>query len=98
MGRAAAGSLDVAGALASREAGIGVVALELSSGAVLDECLIQRPLRSPPLGLMPANDDAFDNALPETINGLYKAECIRTTVFHDGPYKTTRPSPTRTGT
>ena len=21
-------------------------------------------------------------------NGLYKAECIRTTVFHDGPYKT----------
>jgi len=24
----------------------------------------------------------------ETINGLYKAECIRTTVFHQGPYKT----------
>ena len=24
----------------------------------------------------------------ESINGLYKAECIRTTVFHDGPYKT----------
>ena len=24
----------------------------------------------------------------ETINGLYKTECIRTTVFHDGPYKT----------
>ena len=23
----------------------------------------------------------------ETINGLYKAECIRTTVFYDGPYK-----------
>ena len=32
--------------------------------------------------------DALDNALMETINGLYKAECIRTTVFHDGPYKT----------
>lgn len=32
--------------------------------------------------------DAFDNALMETINGLFKAECIRTTVFHDGPYKT----------
>jgi len=30
--------------------------------------------------------DAYDNALMETINGLYKAECIRTTVFHDGPY------------
>jgi transposase InsO family protein len=24
----------------------------------------------------------------ETINGLYKAECLRTTVFHDGPCKT----------
>jgi hypothetical protein len=33
--------------------------------------------------------DAYDNALMETINGLYKTECIRTTVFHDGPYKTT---------
>ena len=26
-------------------------------------------------------------ALMETINGLYKAECIRTTDFHDGPYR-----------
>lgn len=32
--------------------------------------------------------DAFDNALMETVNGLYKTECIRTTVFHDGPYRT----------
>lgn len=32
--------------------------------------------------------DAYDNALMETINGLYKAECGRTTIFHDGPYKT----------
>ena len=32
--------------------------------------------------------DAFDNALMETINGLFKTECIRTPVFHDGPYKT----------
>ena len=24
----------------------------------------------------------------ETINGLYKAECIRTTVFHPGTFKT----------
>ena len=24
----------------------------------------------------------------ESVNGLYKAECIRTLVFHDGPYKT----------
>jgi transposase InsO family protein len=23
----------------------------------------------------------------ETINGLYKAECVRTTVFHAGPYR-----------
>ena len=28
------------------------------------------------------------NALMETINGLYKAECIRTKVFHDGPWRT----------
>ena len=32
--------------------------------------------------------DAFDNALMETIIGSFKAECIRTTVFHQGPYKT----------
>lgn len=32
--------------------------------------------------------DAYDNALMETINGLYKTECIRTTVFHPGPFKT----------
>ncbi len=32
--------------------------------------------------------DAYDNALMETINGLYKTECIRTTIFHYGPYKT----------
>jgi len=32
--------------------------------------------------------DAYDNALMETTNGVYKAECIRTTVFHEGPYKT----------
>jgi putative transposase len=32
--------------------------------------------------------DAYDNALMETINGLYKAECIRTSVFHAGPFKT----------
>jgi putative transposase len=32
--------------------------------------------------------DAYDNALMETINGLYKTECIRTTIFHPGPFKT----------
>ena len=32
--------------------------------------------------------DAYDNNLTETINGLYKAECVRTTVFPAGPYKT----------
>lgn len=32
--------------------------------------------------------DAYDNALMESIIGLYKTECIATTVFHDGPYKT----------
>jgi len=33
--------------------------------------------------------DAYDNALVESANGLYKTECIRTTIFHSGPYKTT---------
>jgi len=28
------------------------------------------------------------NALMECVIGLFKTECIRTTVFHDGPYKT----------
>ena len=32
--------------------------------------------------------DAYDNAMMETGNGLYKTECIRTTLFHEGPYKT----------
>ncbi|MFD4577873.1 transposase, partial [Streptomyces sp. NPDC058417] len=32
--------------------------------------------------------DAYDNALMETINGLYKSECIRTNVFHEGSWKT----------
>lgn len=32
--------------------------------------------------------DAYDNALMECVIGLYKTECITTTVFHDGPYKT----------
>lgn len=35
--------------------------------------------------------DAYDNALMETINGLCKAECIRTKVFHEAPGE---PSPT----
>jgi transposase InsO family protein len=32
--------------------------------------------------------DAYDNALMECVIGLYKTECIRTLVFHDGPYRT----------
>lgn len=31
--------------------------------------------------------DAYDNALMESIIGLYKNECIQTIIFHDGPYK-----------
>jgi putative transposase len=34
------------------------------------------------------NCEEPDNALMETINVLYKTECIRTSVFHAGPYKT----------
>ena len=32
--------------------------------------------------------DAYDNGLMESIIGLFKTECITTTVFHDGPNKT----------
>ena len=32
--------------------------------------------------------DAYDNALMESVIGLFKTECIATTVFHNGPYKT----------
>jgi putative transposase len=31
--------------------------------------------------------DAYDNALMECVIGLYKTECIRTTVFHPGSYR-----------
>ena len=31
--------------------------------------------------------DAYDNALMESIIGLYKAECVDTDIFHPGPYK-----------
>ena len=31
---------------------------------------------------------SHDNALAESVNGLYKTECIRTTIFHSGPYRT----------
>lgn len=32
--------------------------------------------------------DAYDNALMETVNGLFKTECIRTTVFSPGAFRT----------
>ena len=31
--------------------------------------------------------DAYDNALMECVIGLFKTECIRTTIFHAGPYR-----------
>ena len=36
--------------------------------------------------------DAYDNALMECVIGLYKTECIRTTVFHAGPYRDASPT------
>lgn len=32
--------------------------------------------------------DAYNNALMKTIIGIYKAESVRRTIFHRGPYKT----------
>jgi putative transposase len=31
--------------------------------------------------------DAYDNCLMECVIGLFKTECIRTTVFHAEPYR-----------
>ena len=31
--------------------------------------------------------DALDNALRESVKGLFEAECIRTTVFHASSYR-----------
>lgn len=31
--------------------------------------------------------DAYDNAMAETVMGLFKSECIRTTIFHTSPYR-----------
>jgi putative transposase len=38
--------------------------------------------------------DAYDNALMESIIGLFKTEAIATTVFHNGPFKTSSTSST----
>ena len=38
-------------------------------------------MRSPSIGTI---GDSYDNALPETVVGLYKTECIR----RDGPFRT----------
>lgn len=32
--------------------------------------------------------DTFDNGLTESLIGLFKTECVTTTVFHDSSYKT----------
>ncbi|MBM9463254.1 transposase [Aeromicrobium sp. YIM 150415] len=43
------------------------------------------------LGIRPsigAVADAYDNALMESAIGLFKTECIRTTIFHPAPYRT----------
>jgi transposase InsO family protein len=32
--------------------------------------------------------DAYDNGLMESVIGLFRTECIRTRIFHAGPYKT----------
>src|SRR5699024_12843070 len=61
-----------------------IVALALFTSNLITEQL-EIEVISPSIGTVA---DANDNALAETINGLYKTECIRTTIFHEGPYKT----------
>jgi transposase InsO family protein len=77
--RAREGHPTVAGKLIHHsDAGAQYTSLRLTEHLALQQIL-------PSIGSV---GDAYDNALMESINGLYKAECIRTTVFHDGPYKT----------
>jgi putative transposase len=40
---------------------------------------------APPIGTI---GDAYDNGLMESIIGLFKTECIGSSIFHAGPYKT----------
>lgn len=62
------------------DAGSQYTSLRLSEHLALQDIL-------PSIGTV---GDAYDNALMESINGLYKAECIRSTVFGPGEreYKT----------
>ncbi|MFE6849153.1 integrase core domain-containing protein, partial [Streptomyces sp. NPDC057686] len=57
---------------------------------VTTECATE-PLNRHSQGIRPSIGsvgDAYDNAVMEAINGLYKSECIRTKVFHEGPWRT----------
>lgn len=45
---------------------------------------------APSIGSIGSIGDAFDNALIETINGLYKAEYVRTTIIPRGLVKDDR--------
>ncbi len=56
---------------------------QYTSTALTDDLALQKIW--PSIGSV---GDADDNALIESVNGLYKTECIHTTVFHAGPYKT----------
>ncbi|MTB71817.1 transposase, partial [Arsenicicoccus sp. MKL-02] len=47
-----------------------------------------RPRRTRNRGLIDLTIYRSINALMECVIGLFKTECIRTTVFHPGPYRT----------
>ncbi|GAA2238556.1 hypothetical protein GCM10010401_08520 [Rarobacter faecitabidus] len=61
-----------------RDAGSQYTALRLTEHIALEGIV-------PSIGIV---GDALDIALMETINGLYKTECMRATVFHADPFRT----------
>ena len=67
--------------IASHDAGIEYTSLRFTEHLALEGI-------APSVGTV---GDAYDNGLMESVIGLFKTECIRTRLFHRGPY---RPSPT----
>ena len=64
--------------IAHSDAGTQYVSLRFTEHLALEEI-------HPSIGSV---GDAYDNGLMESIIGLFKTECIRTTVFHSGPFRT----------
>jgi len=68
---------------AALKARIAARVADTNFSAYVSEVLAREGIR-PSIGSV---GDAYDNALMECVIGLFKTECIRTTVFQPGPYR-----------